>query len=465
MGSFIQYDLATNFDEELIDFIIENDKHKQIKSVFGKLKTDITGGGRAAFLLPDIDMAALKNYIEKCSNAGIEFNYLINSISLNDSMINPARSTEFMAFIDELYGIGVRSFTVNSPLLCKYLKGKYSDVRITVGLYAYPTSIQMIQYWVNNGADEITLDHAFNRDIPLLRTALKTFKDTDIKLRLIANNFCLHGCVSKIDHACHLGCASTDRYKGSSFVDYHLLNCVYNKVSHPAAMLSSDWIRPEDVKLYKDLMDETGNYNLTLKLVERTRTTDFLKRVTKAYLDESFDGNLLDIMNWSKLNEMAFAQNKQAQAPMAAAVAAASGAPNGVQGGPPAGVQGGPPAGVQGGPPAGVQGGPGAGGSPYRPEVMMKYGRCMRYPDIVIDNRKLDGFMSGFFKMGTCSTKLCGASILPEDSKNPALCTYCKTWADKAISSDPQETGQWLAMASDVLKAIEDRSIFSGVQG
>ena len=49
MGSFIQYDLATNFDEELIDFIVENDKQKQIKSVFGKLKSDITGGGRASF--------------------------------------------------------------------------------------------------------------------------------------------------------------------------------------------------------------------------------------------------------------------------------------------------------------------------------------------------------------------------------------------------------------------------------
>lgn len=434
MGMLMQYDLATNFDEALIDFVISHDTKKQIKSVFGKLKSDITGGGRSSFLLPEIDMDSLKKYIKKCTDAGIEFNYLINPVSLHDTMIVPEKDAKFTAFIDELYGIGVRAFTVNSPLLCRYIKKKYSDVRITVGLYSYPTSIQMIQYWVNNGADEITLDHAFNRDIPLLRTALETFKNTDVKLRLIANNFCLHGCVSKIDHACNLGCSSSADNKMKSFIDYHLLNCVYSKIKNPATMLCSDWIRPEDVNLYTQLMEETGNSNLTLKLVERTRTTEFLERVAKAYLEESYDGNLLDLLNWSKLSEMSFAKN----------IPGLLGAP---AGGPPAGM----PAG---GPPAGF-------GAPYKPEVFMKYTRSMKYPEICIDNKKLNGFTSGFFKMGDCRNKLCGANILPDDSDNPAVCYYCRNWANKAVTANEDDKKQWLANAEELLNIIESREIFA----
>ncbi len=428
----MQYDLATNFDEELIDYVVKYDTQKQIKAVFGKLKSDIAGGGRASFLLPEVSMSQLKNYIEKCKKADIEFNYLLNPITLNDTMINPAKNTEFTAFIDELYSIGVRAVTVNSPLLCQYLKKKYSDIRVTVGQYSYTTSIQMIQYWVNNGADEITLDLAFNRDIPLLRAALETFKDTDVKLRLIANNFCLHGCAAKIDHACNLACSSVSGLKvNGTMVDYHLLNCLYNKITKPAAMLCSDWIRPEDVKLYTQLMEETGNHNLTLKLVERTRTTEFLERVTKAYLEESYEGNLLNIVNWSSINEMEFHKN---------------GGPASMTMGRPAG---GPPSGA----PAGVP--------PYNMDIYMKYVGSMRYPEIVIDNRKLDGFAEFFFKGADCRNKICGANLVEDGSKNPSVCNYCRNWAAKAVTGNKEQIESWKANAEEVLEAVETRKIFN----
>lgn len=430
MNMLMHYDLATNFDEELIDFVAKNDTKKQIKSVFGKLKSDITGGGRASFLLPDISMEQLEHYIKKCNDADIEFNYLFNPLTLNDSMSNPAKNREFTDFIDSLYEVGVRSVTVNSPLLCKFLKSKYSDMRVTVGLYAYPTSIQMIQYWVNYGADEITVDHAFNRDVQLLRTTLETFKNTDIKIRLIANNFCVHGCASKIDHAAHLANQSvTNNHSAGRTIDYHLLNCMYNKVAKPAALLCSDWIRPEDVHFYTELMEETGNSNLTLKLVERTRTTEFLKRVTKAYLDEKFDGNLLSIVNWSNSNEMMFKQDMPAGRPA-----------------------GGPPQGAPVGKPPVM---------PYDMEMFQKYVAAMRYPDVYVDNRKLDGFADYFFKSANCRNKLCGANLIDPDPKNPAICNYCSNWAAKAVSFNPDEIAKWKETASEVLSAIESRKIFN----
>jgi hypothetical protein len=50
----MRYDLATNLDEKLLEDVIRLDHRHQIKSMYGKLKTDAVGGGRAGFLLPVI---------------------------------------------------------------------------------------------------------------------------------------------------------------------------------------------------------------------------------------------------------------------------------------------------------------------------------------------------------------------------------------------------------------------------
>lgn len=440
----IAFDVGTNFDYKIFDIIKDADKKHSIRSLYGKLKNDGLPGGRAASTIPDFSMDQLADFVAECKENDLTFNYLINPLSLDQMEIDPIIVNKIHTFLHDAYDIGIRAFTINSPILIKYMKREFKDIFITLGLYAYPENIQHIEYWRSWGVDEITLDHSFNRNFDLLRKVLTQYKDTDLHLRAIANNLCVRECPFRMAHGSFTGHSDPN----ATSMDYILVNCAYRKVNTPSAILSSEWIRPEDIHYYRELAEETGNKNFSLKLVDRTRTTPFIERVIRAYMSESFEGNLLEILNWPEAKNIA---NIPGTTP------ANAGKPANI---PPMGMPaGGPPSGVAaGGPPPGV---------PImrhmdklKPEAIMAYGRAMNFPKIKVDNRKLDGFLDHFIKNYNCDNMLCSNNIIEKGEKNLLACSHCSAWADKAISYDKAEVEQWKAITSQVLQGIEDGSIY-----
>lgn len=434
----ISFDLGCNFDYKLFDFVDEYDKKHAITSFFGKLKHDGLPGGRTASIIPDFTLDQFADYVKECTKRDITFNYLINPLSMDQNEIDPVVGKQIRDFIHNMYDLGIRAFTLNSPILIKYVKREFKDVFVTLGLYAYPTTIQHIEYWRNWGVDEITLDHGFNRRFDFLRKLLTQYKDTDLHLRVIANNLCLRECPFRLAHGCFVGHSDPEKFS----MDYSLVNCAYKKVTHPAAILTAEFIRPEDVHFYRELAEETGNKHFSIKLIDRTRTTDFLHKVVKGYMTESYDGNLLDIVNWPRAKTIATRPDQ-------------AGLENGPQGAP-AGA-GAPPMGA-GGPPAGV---------PQmrwmerlKPEAMMAYGRTMHLPKLYVDNKKLDGFLEHFINNNNCANSLCVNDILETGETAPNACAHCSSWAKKVISYDEAEVAQWKELCSGVLQSIEDGSIY-----
>lgn len=424
----ISFDLGCNFDYKLFDYIDAYDKKHAIKSFYGKLKHDGLPGGRAAAIIPDFTMDEFADYLKECRKHDIVFNYLINPLSMDQNEIDPEVGKKIRDFIHTLYDMGVRALTLNSPVLVKYVKREFKDMFVTLGLYAYPVTIQHIEYWRNWGVDEITLDHGFNRRFDLLRKILTQYKDTDLHLRVIANNLCLRECPFRLAHGCFVGHSDPDKFT----MDYSLVNCAYMKVTHPAAILTSEFIRPEDVHYYREIAEETGNKNFSIKLIDRTRTTDFLHKVIKSYMEESYDGNLLDLVNWPKAKTIATLPFNDPQG--AGASSANMTVLNDV---------------------------------PHmrweerlKPEAMKNYGRTMHLPKVYVDNKKLDGFLEHFINNNNCANSLCACDILEDGQKAPNACAYCSTWAKNVISYDEVEVAQWKELCGSVLRNIEDNSIY-----
>jgi len=125
-----------------------------------------------------------------------------------------------------------------------------------------------------------------------------------VTLRLIANNLCLHMCPYSIMHGTVQGHFSCSDSCSRGDIDYCLMKCLSTKIEDMSNLISSDWIRPEDLCYYEKLCEETDNFNLSIKLVERTKSTKFLTRVVEAYARRQYKGNLLDILLWPKSDDM-----------------------------------------------------------------------------------------------------------------------------------------------------------------
>ena len=419
----ITFDVGTNFDYRLFDIVKQYDTNHSIKSFYGKLRRDGLPGGRACAIIPEFTMDEFEQYVKTCTENGITFNYLINPLSLDGNVIDPEVGKKIRDFIHTIYDIGVRAITLNSPELVHYVHNNFPDMFITLGLYAYPSKPMHIESWRRWGVNEITLDHSFNRRFGMLRKLMRMYKDTDLHLRIIANNLCLRECPFRLTHGCFVGHTDPDK----TTMDYSLINCCYHKVNQPGRFLSSEWVRPDDVHYYRELAEEEGFKNLSLKLVDRTRSTDFIENVVKAYMAEHYDGNLLDILNYPNTRNMGH-RDEPAKSPAGGAVNT---------------------------------------GRPQlryaelmKPDILPEFGRTMSFPEIYIDNRAMDGFIEHFINGSNCDENVCSTCVAEGEKLGEGVCGFCEAWAKKAVSYDVEKVEQWKAVASDLIRKIEDGTLY-----
>ena len=138
----------------------------------------------------------------------------------------------------------------------------------------------------------IVPDRALNRTPEDLAALSKTVKDFNpaIRIELLANEGCMYQCPFKPSHDAHISLSNTGLVKETTFQMNQTLGCQAYFNLRPHAFLKSPFIRPEDMSHYQGIADG-------IKLCGRTRGVKFLKRCIRAYLDGSFDGNLLDLMD------------------------------------------------------------------------------------------------------------------------------------------------------------------------
>nr|WP_321513390.1 hypothetical protein [uncultured Pseudodesulfovibrio sp.] len=138
----------------------------------------------------------------------------------------------------------------------------------------------------------IVPDRALNRNpsrLDKIINAVRSLYPT-IKIHLLANEGCLLQCPYKPAHDAHISMVNEGLCRERTFAMNRDLGCVRRLLQDPGLMLASPFIRPEDVLWYQGQVDG-------IKLCGRTKGITFLKRTITAYIDGSYTGNLLDLMD------------------------------------------------------------------------------------------------------------------------------------------------------------------------
>jgi len=406
--------VATNFDPLLVESI----RKYPVAELFGKLREDAVGGGRAPYQLAPVTRKRLEEHVRHALRAGIEFNYLLNASCLGNREITRAGQKEIEELAGWLCEIGVASVTVATPYLLKLVKTRYPRLKVRVSVFGGVDRVRKAQMWEELGADSIVLDSILiNRELSTLERIRKSVK---CDLELMANNNCLAGCALSPMHMNALSHTGQSWHGNKGFfIDWCFLKCTEMKLRDPVNFLRSEWIRPEDLHLYEGL-----GYD-RFKIAERDLPTPLMAARVKAYAERRYEGNLLDLVQPYGFHGVKESDctNRRGFAwllrfffrPMLA--------------------------------------------NPVRMLLLKRFADLLSMtrpvggdPLVYIDNRALDGFMERFRERG-CREEDCGE------------CRWCHEFAGRSVRMDEGRRARALAACDEIFRSLHDGSMWRYLPG
>ena len=277
--------IATNWEKDLIEEL----SPFPISELFGALASTPVGGGRPSFLLASTTRQDAAEYVNAAHDKGWSFDYLLNAPCMGNMEYDKETHRSLIQHLEWLCDIGVDTVTVSIPYLLEIIKRQFPELKVKVSVIAHVNSIPRACFYESLGADEITIDYMSNRDFEFLRGVREA---VSCDLTLLLNDMCLYQCPYRTYHFNICGHASQEWHPmGGFYVDYCMVSCTIQKLSDPAQLIRSRWIRPEDLSRYEALGYQK------FKISGRRMSTAWLTRATAAYAQRRFDGNLMDILN------------------------------------------------------------------------------------------------------------------------------------------------------------------------
>ena len=291
----MQLSVAANWDIELLDGLA---KIPEVTSVYAKLPYDIVGGGRAGSVLPFVDLDTAAAYIQAAHKRGLSFSYLLNAPCMDNLEQTQDGKRRLLAFIERLIEIGVDSVSISNLALVSLVRRNYPELSIRGSVLSWPTNLNRLKFQESLGVDPLILPYSeFNRDFQALELIRENLS---CGIVLFANISCIYHCHYLAEHACSVGHCSQENQgvnKKLSMFDSYIWQCTRRRLICPELFLTSRWIRPEDLHIYESLGIEE------FKIIDRSRSTAWLLRATKAYSSRRYDGNLLDILSLEMLGD------------------------------------------------------------------------------------------------------------------------------------------------------------------
>ena len=302
------FKIGYNFDPELIRAIeFMNRKwgaQSKVVEVYGSDRTHAYVSARPDFRIQDVGTDDLKSHVRALKDIGVTFNYTMNTINPGSkaTLQHEGLADDIRAWVDILVNdIGVGRITVANPMVLELIRSVSADIPIEISTIAHIDSLSQIKFYKEKyNIDKICGNLMLNRNFTKLEGMATWCNDNGVVLDLMTNEFCGVGSGSYATHciyrdSCYIAHASDKSQHDAESMDcYPMKRCMNSRDIDAACWLKTRFIRPEDLKAYRDI----GIHHF--KITGRTGTTEYIKRVVEAYMAESYKGNLLGL--WKNLD-------------------------------------------------------------------------------------------------------------------------------------------------------------------
>jgi len=234
-----------------------------------------------------LDLSQFLEVVDKIHSEGLRVNLIMNPTCEGSEWYSQRVLNRTLEYLRQLHKEhGVEAVTIANPLYIKEVRGQFPDIEICASVLGDIDCVQRAVIYNKLGANVITPDVNINRDLKLLKEIKQA---TNAELKLMVNEGCLYKCPFRKFHFNYMSHVSKELVtERSIFLSY----CHQAIREAPSQILKSGWIRPEDTKKYSEITS-------FFKIVGRALPKSKVIRATKAYLEESWDGDLLDIVSSS----------------------------------------------------------------------------------------------------------------------------------------------------------------------
>jgi collagenase-like PrtC family protease len=284
----LEFSVPYNNDPETLTEIFKRKEGNgnRIREIYLSGPEEFAGSGRISPTLGFSDFADAVNRIHR---EGIRVNLLLNSTCeggdwYESGILNG--TMDYLKRVVEEYG--VEAVTIANPLYIREVRRRFPQVEICASVLGDIDCVQKAIIYKKAGADVITPDVNINRNLKLLK---KIREITGTELKLMVNEGCLFKCPFRKFHFNYISHQSRNPGKGRAKGEDNVfsLNCIQLTKSDPSQLLKSGWIRPEDMAKY-------GEISTYFKLVGRTSSRSMIARSLDAYMQQNWDGDLLELM-------------------------------------------------------------------------------------------------------------------------------------------------------------------------
>jgi len=285
--SGLEFSVPYNNDPATLEsvFQLKSQNGNRIREIYLSGPQEYAGSGRIA---SELGLGEFVRVVDSIHKEGIRVNLLLNSICEGSDWYSPAVLNSTMDYLKRVHEEnGVEALTIANPLYIREIKKRFPRIEVCASVLSDIDCVEKAIIFRKAGADVITPDVNINRDLNLLK---KIKEKSGAEIKLMVNEGCLFRCAFRKFHFNYISHKSRKPEKGMRAEDnVFSLNCIQFSKGDPSQILKSGWIRPEDMRRY----GEITNY---FKLVGRTSSKTMILRCVEAYMNESWNGDLLELM-------------------------------------------------------------------------------------------------------------------------------------------------------------------------